>query len=307
MSRVEHDRAIASALASGDRLQALFEALGSKQHPTRGLWASFGMARQTLAGHLGASNLANTRLVNRTLAQLRETALAIVEKQILLAVRAGEKQAGRELALYAELPRVELDDAASDTLVESAMLAVSGGLDALLAQVQAMILTGVEPEVILGSGWDESGGRVGVLRPSVVVAAAVLWIASTAWSAYDRTVQMAVEESGGVGSNSSERWLKQALAAIDSRTTDCCLRVSGQAVPLKGKFKLTGTPRYADEMDGPPFHHRCRTATALVRAEDANDDLTRRMQQAAQAEMAAQAAKDPRPFEFPVDTFTGRM
>lgn len=56
---------------------------------------------------------------------------------------------------------------------------------------------------------------------------------------------------------------KQAFAAIDERTTDCCLRVTGQIQDQDKPFKLTGTPRYADRMMRPPFHYRCRTATAL--------------------------------------------
>lgn len=294
MSRAEHERAIASALAAGDRLQTLFEALGSKGHPTRGVWAAFGMARQTLRGYLG-----DLRLVNRTLAQLRETTLNAIEKQILSAVRTGERQAARELAIYDDLPTALLTNDAFDTLVAAAMVAVSADLDALLAQVRAMVMTGVEEQVILG---DESGDRTGVLRPAGTVNVGAVWTASSAWGAYDRTVQQAVSESGD-----EARWMKQAIAAIDPRTTDCCLRVSGQTVPLKGKFRLTGTPRFANEMDGPPFHHFCRSATALVRAENADDDLTQRMQAAAQAEIDAKAAGDTRPYKFPVDAFGGRV
>jgi hypothetical protein len=47
---------------------------------------------------------------------------------------------------------------------------------------------------------------------------------------------------------------KQAIAAIDQNTTDCCLRVHGQIQPLDKPFILEGTPRYADKVDAPPFH-----------------------------------------------------
>ena len=59
------------------------------------------------------------------------------------------------------------------------------------------------------------------------------------------------------------RLQKQATAAIDERTTDCCLRVHGQIRPMGKPFKLTGTPRFRDEIDRPPFHWYCRTASAL--------------------------------------------
>ena len=56
---------------------------------------------------------------------------------------------------------------------------------------------------------------------------------------------------------------KQAVATIDQVTTDCCLRVHGQIQPLNEPFKLEGEPRFADEVDSPPFHWYCRTAVVL--------------------------------------------
>lgn len=291
MSRAEHERAIASALVTGDKLLTLFEALGSKLQPTRGVWAVYGMARQTLAGHLH-----DTRTVNRTLAQLRETAHAIAEKNILAAVRAGERQAARELAIY-DVGGRGAGDGETDKLIDAAMLALDAELDAQLAQVRALAMTGADEVLILGDA-----SRVGILRASDWVSVVIAWLTNVAAAAYSKNIESAAQNARSDG-----EWMKQAIAAIDARTTDCCLRVSGQTVPLKGKFKLTGTPRYADEMDGPPFHAYCRTATALVRAQDAQDDLTRRMQDSAQAELLARANNDKRPYQFPVDAFGGRL
>jgi hypothetical protein len=293
MSRAEHERAIASALVMGDKLLTLFEALGSKAQPTRGVWAAYGLARQTLAGHLD-----DTRIVNRTLAQLRETAHAIAEKNILAAVRAGEKQAARELAIYDLSDRRQTADDETDKLIDAAMLALDAELDAQLAQVRALAMTGADEVLVLGDA-----SRVGILRASDWVSVVMAWLATVAAAAYSNQIEQTTQNARSNG----DGWLKQAVAAIDARTTDCCLRVSGQTVPLKGKFKLNGTPRYADEMDGPPFHRYCRTATALVRAQDANDDLTRRMQEAAQAEIEAQANNSALPYKFPVDAFGGRI
>jgi len=85
-------------------------------------------------------------------------------------------------------------------------------------------------------------------------------------------------------------WYKQACAAIDERTTDCCLRVHGQVVPLRKKFKLTGEPRYADRLAWSPFHWYCRTSVALVTADEVEDDLTEQMLAAAAAELARREA-----------------
>lgn len=47
---------------------------------------------------------------------------------------------------------------------------------------------------------------------------------------------------------------KQAVAVIDSRTTNVCLKVAGQIVPLDDPFStLNG------DFDQPPFHSHCRT------------------------------------------------
>lgn len=54
---------------------------------------------------------------------------------------------------------------------------------------------------------------------------------------------------------------KQAVAAIDDRTTECCLRVHGQIADLDKPYKLTGTPRFQDEMMFPAFHWNCRTSS----------------------------------------------
>jgi len=294
MSRTEHQRAVDAALVTSDKLLDLFAALGSKDDSMRGLWAAFGLARRNLYGKLD-----DTRHVNRTLAQLRETARAMLEKQILAAARAGEKQAAREIAIYDELPRVDID---TDTYIESAASVMDAEIDRMLAQVRAASLTGGDEALILGDGGMSSDdGRMGLLRASALLGVATAWIAQTALLAYNTTIDASVSKT-----RARSEWMKQAIAALDGRTTDCCLRVHGQTVPLKAKFRLTGEPRYADEMDNPPFHHRCRTATALVRAEDAADDLTKRMREDAAAELDARARKDTRGYNKFINAFSGR-
>ena len=56
---------------------------------------------------------------------------------------------------------------------------------------------------------------------------------------------------------------KQWISTIDERTTDCCLRAHGQIQPMDEPFQLTGTPRYADEVQDPPGHWYCRASEAL--------------------------------------------
>lgn len=88
---------------------------------------------------------------------------------------------------------------------------------------------------------------------------------------------------------------KQAIAAIDERTTDCCLRVHGQVQPLDKPFELSGTPRFADKVQNPPFHWYCRTATALYRPEMEETGLaTSDLVSAAKAELLARATTGKR-------------
>lgn len=89
-------------------------------------------------------------------------------------------------------------------------------------------------------------------------------------------------------SQAGRQWQKQAVAAIDERTTDCCLRVHGQVQPLKTPFHLTGTPRFADRMQHPPFHRYCRTVETVYAAEmEAVGETTAEMRDAARAEIEA--------------------
>ena len=60
---------------------------------------------------------------------------------------------------------------------------------------------------------------------------------------------------------------KQAIATIDERTTNCCLKVHGQIQPLDKPFRLTGTPRFGDYIQDPPFHWYCRTTEVLYNPE----------------------------------------
>lgn len=81
---------------------------------------------------------------------------------------------------------------------------------------------------------------------------------------------------------------KQAIAAIDHRTTDCCLRVHGQIQKLDGKFILRGTPRFANKLKSPPFHWHCRTIWVLYTPElEGLGTTTEEMISAATAEIKA--------------------
>jgi hypothetical protein len=123
------------------------------------------------------------------------------------------------------------------------------------------------------------------------------------------TLAMAITASGFERAATRSRivFMKQAIAAIDDRTTDCCLRVHGQIQPQNEPFRLTGRPRFADRLQGPPFHWRCRTATTLYTQEmEAVGVPTQAMLDAARAELLARGPADTRAVIWPSHATSGR-
>lgn len=79
---------------------------------------------------------------------------------------------------------------------------------------------------------------------------------------------------------------RQAVAVIQGRTTDTCLRVHGQIVGVDEPFELSGEPRFADSMMHPAFHWNCRTAVAAWHPVFERGGLTTsNMERSAQAEL----------------------
>jgi len=102
-------------------------------------------------------------------------------------------------------------------------------------------------------------------------------------------------------------YMKQAVAAIDERTTDCCLRVHGQVQPLDKPFKLDGSPRFSDEVDSPPFHWYCRTAQTLYTEKFEQKGITTEaMTDAARAELDAREQTGKRVPIHPADSTSRR-
>ncbi len=84
------------------------------------------------------------------------------------------------------------------------------------------------------------------------------------------------------------QYQKQVVATIDERTTDCCLEAHGQIQPIDEPFQLTGEPRFADEVQDPPFHYFCRSSEVLYHEEFEKVGITTaEMEDAAQAELTA--------------------
>ena len=109
---------------------------------------------------------------------------------------------------------------------------------------------------LTGKGAED--GRASVWSLGMVRAAAAWSLAVWGWT--NAAVHMGLV---AVDEQTTEVMKRQAIAALDERTTDCCLHVHGQIVAMDEPFRLTGTPRFADRMMRAPFHWHCRTGLSL--------------------------------------------
>lgn len=267
MGLQEHARAASLALQVGDDLEGLFRRLGTADSPRGRIMVAYRAARRQLM------NRAGNWAINDILAKLRADVADAVQAQLVEAADVGNSQADVELRIWGLPPAA---GPAPDT--RPAFDAIMGEVDAQLATARAVLFWGwAEPELVLG---DET--HAGTLSPSPVTRTAAHYLAATA-----AIVAAAAASSSLTAAGAGEDFKRQAIAAIDERTTDCCLRVHGQVVGMREDFRLTGTPRYADRIHHPPFHWYCRTATCLVPAADTEDDLTRQMRAAAKDELEA--------------------
>jgi hypothetical protein len=262
-----HAQAVRAALRTNKELKELFQRMGDREHPRGRILAIYRTYHAALRDAWGRSGQ-----VIETLAGLRRELVNEAGKLVQNATLLGEHQAEEELEIYGVV--------AIDT-TESRSVAATGWQatwDAQLNQAQALMLSGMgDQATVLGDA-----DRAGLLSPGPVLREGARWLAIAALARYATVTQASLARAGR-----AEEFQRQAVAAIDERTTQCCLRVHGQVVGMDEAFKLTGTPRYADEMRHPPFHPYCRTSVALVPAEEAGDRLTNQMRDAARDELAA--------------------
>lgn len=104
------------------------------------------------------------------------------------------------------------------------------------------------------------------------------------WQGLNGALKQAYE---GLNAPGRPRFQKQAIAAIDRRTTQCCLQVHGQIRELNEAFTTDGAPAFAGQQQSPPFHHRCRTVIALYHpAMESVGPSTAELRASARAELA---------------------
>jgi hypothetical protein len=262
-------------------LADLFGKMGSTQHPRGQILTAYRNAHRALRPLLREPTAIFE--APEILATLRRDVDATAQDLLDQAANLGQSQATIEAQAW-ELP--DTPPVPPPTVAaHSAWLAL---LDHQIAAVQALVYSQAEPSIIVGDDL-----RGGILQPGPLIREGARWLTTTAMLAWMLGIEGAVGRDGR-----GFEWFKQTIPAIDDRTTDCCLKVAAQAVPIKGTFKLTGTPRYADKMDWSPFHDYCRTSVVLVPKSEVDDDLTARIRADARREIEAREVARARAFEI---------
>jgi hypothetical protein len=255
---------IKAALRTNRELGKLFAKLGTAEHPRGKVLVAYRNARRALRDVLRQRTpaiamgawLGAYHETQEVMAGLKDSVRTVVNTTLDSAWALGWKQAiieGRVWNIEPQLQHI-------DTM--PMLDAIIGIVEQQERGILATLATGADPALILGSDT-----TVGLLRPDIVTREGARWLATAAGLALIGALQPAMQASG-------RAWGKQAIAAIDAVTTECCLRVHGQVVPEKRQFHTTGTPAWADYQDWTPFHWNCRTSVGMVPMDETDDDLT---------------------------------
>lgn len=269
-----HEAAVKSALRTGDAISRLIARLGTAEHPRGAVLGAYRNAQVGVRAALEHEpGFQRDMTLRDALGGLRGAVRNTARESLSAAVAVGQEHAERQAVAWG-LP-ISAAPSIDTAAMEAAWL---GTVDAQVNAALALAATGADEAEIVGDA-----SRAGVLRPAPVVAEGSRWLAGAVALTVASFWEIIFDRSTGGRAG----WLHQAVAAIDGRTSDCCLRVNGQVQPINKPFRLTGTPRFADTQMSPPFHWYCRTAEVLLPAAAADDELTRQMQEAGQAELDA--------------------
>lgn len=272
-------QAVKAAERNVTQLGKLFASLGTKEHPRGKILSAYRQAHRALRDVLRREAYGEVREVMAFL----EADVSIAANDALeIAVAIGQSTAEKQLGAYDVEAAIEEDPGIA--LMHDAWMNLvrDQGL-----RSQALLLGGGDPVLVIG---DKS--RQGIVRAAPIISEGTRWLAMAAALTWEAVVSRSAERA-------KVTFLRQAVAAIDERTTDTCLQVHGQVIEMEGRFHLTGSPRFADYMKDPPFHWNCRTSQVLVKAEERNDELTQAMIEAASVEESRRIKEEP-PGEGPV-------
>lgn len=246
--------------------------LGSSIHPRGQVLSVYRRGRAQMSSALNANKSSIPLLARDVLTQMRRELAEIARNSTIEAGQQGIDSAQKQAEAY--------NNAGSNFAAAGQLPDVSPMANGLLFQfdgqeraVMSMIRSGrPDKKRIVGDG-----GRLGVLQPAPVITAGAEFIAAAL------TAGLLAWWIGQDEKPRQDNFKKQAIAVVDEKTTDCCLKVNGQVRPFNKPFTLTGTPRFADKIQFSPFHWQCRTSIALY-LEDFDFGITDQIVTASRAE-----------------------
>lgn len=280
-------QAVRSGVKANDTIGDLITDVGTRAHPRGFVTTAYRNTRRALQSALQETN--PLAAVDDVMIQLRETVRMETTAIFAKAQETGAEESARQMRFYGivspEPARASVDLSEKS---QSALEAVLLDLDQKWAGIRTMLFLNSSDEEIIGG--EDRWGLFG--SGSELSGLIVFWMTSLLWDSFDYWTGY---YSGGLD------FQKQAVAALDMRTTDCCLRVHGQVQPMRKPFHLTGTPRFAEYVDWPGFHWYCRTSGVLYLAEF-DDGVTAKMQDGARY-FLDQRAKGNSPDRDPANAF----
>ena len=259
-------------------LERLFaKYLGSAQHPRGAVLTAY---RVAIAALKDVYRRASPRLefeIRDVLETLRMTLQGIAREAVNESAMLGAASAQAQTAAYQR---------AGVMIAPARQLA---DVEALTAGWVATSTGQLEAVATMAAAGAEQGMVEAALAPAHIQRDGSRWIAGAAASGFGSWIQG--REMPGIAAEPMEGEITQyqAIAAIDGRTTDNCLAVSGQIRNAGEPFHLTADPRpWGNELEWHPFHWHCRTSVALYQPEW-DDGVTEELRELSRNEKARRA------------------
>jgi hypothetical protein len=258
-------------------LNAYARVLGTKEHPRGDVLSIYRKYRRQLEDVLTAQRMTMLREIREILADARRELNATAMRALRSAAERGVESAREQTQLYRD-DGLRFQVAGETPDLQATRDAWMLAYEQQAATVDALARNGsATVDTVLG-GPD----RMGLFQPAPVQREGSRILPEVLSAGF-------VGYVFGLVQRREQPFGKQAIAAIDSRTTETCLNIHGQRQPMSKKFRVVGTPRFSRRKDWSPFHWYCRTSVVLYR-EEYDDGLTERMQ--SQSEQEQQRRKE---------------
>jgi hypothetical protein len=258
----KHQEVVKLGLKYNIILGKIYNSLGSRSEPLKGISGVFEKYKLLLRfARNHKERLETVKQFRNEFSQVLETVL----KTTLQASKEFTFKTSQIYQIKVTEPSKKISETVSKDLLKD--------FDSLVANILNAIALNISSERIWGNQ-----NKKGLYNPAMLIRKT----ASMVHHLFEQSYM-----SSFVFDDGDDVYFKQAIAAIDFRTSPCCLAVNGQVKPFDEPFELTRDPRYANKLDWPPFHDYCRTVVVLVLEEEINDSITAKIKSDSAVVLAA--------------------